>query len=171
MKVQIAIPTALLTLVAASCGSTRTEMRPVSQSSQPVAQAAPAAPASAKPAVATTAAAAPAPTRSLVAPGAAGFVNSDVDDNGNLVLEVELDHLPPPMDLDPMLTTYVVWIRPVSGGGFQNVGQLVIDNNRHGELTTTTPYGMVEVIVTGEASATPAEPSRFTVLQGSASKK
>jgi len=165
MKLQMTVPTALLALIAASCGSTRSELRPVAQSAPPVAQT---------PSNTPTPAAAPAaarPTRLLVAPGATGFVNSDVDDNGNLALEVELEHLPPPADLDPTLTTYVVWIRPTSGGGFQNVGQLMIDSNRRGELSTTTPYSTVEVIVTAEASSTPMEPSRFTVLQGSASKK
>jgi len=168
MKLQTTVSTALIALMAASCGSTRSELRPVAQSAPPATSTT--ASNTVKPAPTTTPAAANT-QRSLVAPGATGYVNSDVDDNGNLMLEVELQHLPPPGDLDPTLTTYVVWIRPTSGAGFQNLGQLVLDSNRRGSLTTSTPYSSVEVVVTAEASPTPAEPSRFTVLQGTASKQ
>jgi hypothetical protein len=100
-----------------------------------------------------------------------GHITRSIDDNNNLVLNVKLEHLPPPSDLDPALRTYVVWVRPISGGPYQNVGQMIINSDREGELTTTTAHSEVDVIVTAEASATPPEPSRFTVLQGTASRR
>lgn len=169
MKLQTAISSLSLSILVAACGSTRTEMRP---SAQPApAPAVTQAPASANPAPAVGTAPAAAPARQLVAPGATGHVLTSLDDNDNLVLEVELEHLPPPGDLDSSLRTYVVWIRPLTGGQYQNVGQLALDSNRRGALTTTTPHADVDVIVTAEANATPPEPSRFTVLQGTAKRK
>ena len=59
----------------------------------------------------------------------------------------------------------------VGNGAYQNAGQLIMNSNRSGELTTTTPHNDVEVIVTAEASATPPEPSHYMVLQGTANRQ
>ncbi|MEO6710623.1 MAG: hypothetical protein ABI054_04300 [Planctomycetota bacterium] len=84
------------------------------------------------------------------------------------MIQVKLQFLPPPNQLDPGLTTYVVWIRPLSGGAYQNVGQLALQSDRTGELTTSTVFSDVDLIVTAEASPTAREPGRFTVLSGAA---
>ena len=165
MKVQTAAP--LLVLLAISCRSSQTtELRPAVQTTPAVATA-PVSPAPAQ----TSAPADASSPRTLIAPGATGQLTSSLDSNHNLVLKVELEHLPPPSDLDAALTTYVVWLRPRSGGAFQNVGQLIMDSDREGELTATTPYSDVDVMVTAEASATPRDPSRFIVLQGTPSHR
>ncbi len=167
MNAKSAIGLTVAIAVAASCQSSRSsEMRPVSHATASEAQAA-------GPATVTTASAPQQPlaARPLVAPGATGTISSKLDDNHNLLLEVKLAHLPPPSNLDPELTTYVVWIRPLSGGSYQNVGQLIMGSDREGELTTSTAFGEVDLIVTAEASPTPREPSIFTVLQGTARRE
>ena len=113
----------------------------------------------------------PATTRGLLAPGATGSITSKTDANNNLALNVKLEHLPPPSKLDSTLTTYVVWIRPITGGAYQNAGQLKMGTDRTGELTTTVAFTDVDVVVTAEKDPTTREPSEFIILQGTNSRE
>ena len=99
-------------------------------------------------------------------PAAMGLVKTRVDDNGNTRLEVRLRHLPPPTNLDRGLTTFVVWLRPTSDGEFRNVGQIVVNKKREGELRTTTPHGQFGVLVTAERNGDPSHPSEHVILRG-----
>lgn len=106
----------------------------------------------------------------LLAPSAIGTITTSVDDNKNTLVTLEVEHLPPPTNLDPSLTTYVVWIRPRAGGDVLNVGQLEMTPDRTGELQAATPHANFDVLLTAESSATVRQPSRFVVLQGQGSR-
>ena len=110
-----------------------------------------------------------APTRE--APAALGDVTTHADANGNTLLRVQVDHLPPPDALSPELRNFVVWVRPAGGYEYLNVGQLEISDDRNGELETTTPHSDFDVLVTAEASGAPAQPSAHVILQGRARKE
>jgi hypothetical protein len=110
------------------------------------------------------------PGPGLLTPSATGSVITSIDSNSNTVLKVRADHLAQPANLDPSLTTYVVWIRPRVGGDFMNVGQLVMSADRGGALQTSTPHTNFDVLLTAEATATAQQPSKFVVLQAQASR-
>ena len=98
-----------------------------------------------------------------VNPGSAGTIVATETKNGNTKLDVDVNYLPPPGALGS--NTYVVWIRP-GNGRFVNLGQVAIDDKRHGSLETMTPHKSFTVIVTGEETATAAAPSQTVVLTG-----
>jgi hypothetical protein len=103
-------------------------------------------------------------------PAAAGNIRATADDNKNTVLEVRAEHLAPPAALDPTLSTYVVWIRPVAAQEFTNVGQLAMRSDRSGRLQATTPFPEFNVLVTAEQSGTARAPSPFIVMEGHAKR-
>jgi len=100
-------------------------------------------------------------------PASTGVVEADVDDNGNRVLTLEVDHLPEPSELGEGLSTFVVWVRPGSGEQFRNQGGLVIDEDRQGTLEFKVPYDSMDVKVTAEADAAALEPGEHVLLEGS----
>jgi hypothetical protein len=98
-------------------------------------------------------------------PGSEGKVTARRGAHGNTALTVAVDHLPPPGALGPGLNTYVVWLRPAGSRDFVNMGQVQIDDDRRGRLTTVTPHEDFFILVTGEAAATTSRPSSYVVLQ------
>ena len=104
-------------------------------------------------------------------PGALGEVTTHPDDNGNTLLNVKVDHLPPPEVLAPELRNFVVWVRPAGGYEYLNVGQLNINDDRSGVLETTTPHSDFDVLVTAEASGAPRHPGAHIILEGRARKE
>lgn len=84
-------------------------------------------------------------------PSSEGTVESEVDDNGNVRLAVEVTRLPHPSKVNPGATVYVVWITPGSAV-VQNAGTLVVDDDLKGKLETVTPYKSFQLTVTPEAS-------------------
>jgi hypothetical protein len=182
MKNGIALVMAVLGLVSAGCAAKSTTV--LSPAKRPDASPSTAATTTTKTTTTTTGAGrettsssttstegtVPATTRGLLAPSTTGSITSTIGANNNLALKVKLEHLPPPSNLDSTLTTYVVWIRPRTGGAYQNVGQLVMGTDRAGELTTTTAFTDVDVVVTAERDPTTLEPSKFMILQGAASR-
>jgi hypothetical protein len=103
-------------------------------------------------------------------PAAVGNIKAKADDNKNTVLDVRAEHLAPPAALDPTLSTYVVWIRPVATQEFTNVGQLLMRSDRSGRLQVTTPFPEFNVLVTAEQSGTARAPSTFVVMEGHAKR-
>ena len=99
-------------------------------------------------------------------PAATGKIKAKADENGNRELKVQVKHLPPPSNLEQTMRTFVVWLRPNADVSFRNVGQLRLNDDRSGELSTTTPLRSFEVLVTAEASGTPPSPSDIVVLRG-----
>ena len=106
------------------------------------------------------------PTRET--PAALGEVTTHQDDNGNTLLQVKVDHLPPPEVLAPELRNFVVWVRPAGGYEYLNVGQLNVNDERSGDLETTTPHSDFDVLVTAEASGAPRHPGTHVILEGRA---
>ena len=99
-------------------------------------------------------------------PAAAGSVKTSKDGQGNLKLDVSVDYLPNPFELDRSLTTFVVWSIADDGGRVRNMGQLQIDSHRHGSVELVTPLADFKLLVTAEASGTAEKPSDYVVLQG-----
>jgi hypothetical protein len=71
-------------------------------------------------------------------PAASGKVSYDRDDNGNLKVKIEVNHLAQPTTFTPAKQTYVVWIQP-RGKDPENQGQLRVNSDLKAELETRTP--------------------------------
>jgi hypothetical protein len=99
-------------------------------------------------------------------PAATGVVKVSSSDDENKKLDISVQHLPRPAELDPSLTTYVVWIDPGQGHDPIPVGQLQIDKDREAKEAFTTPFSQFDLMVTAERNATPAKPSDNVVLEG-----
>jgi hypothetical protein len=101
-------------------------------------------------------------------PGATGQVAVKTTDANNQRLKIHVAHMPPPGQLHPNLSHFVVWGQ-VPGQGPQqamNLGQIAIGKNREGTLEVVTPYPNLDLMVTAESTATPRQPSDYVVLQG-----
>ncbi len=93
-------------------------------------------------------------------PAATGKVHWDKDQNGNLRVKLEVDHMAKPGALTPAKQNYVVWIQP-RGKDPQNLGVLRVKGDLKGSLEATVPRQDFEIFVTGEdnpAAQTPSEP-------------
>ncbi len=99
-------------------------------------------------------------------PAATGIVKIGETDDMNKELNIKVQHLPRPAELDPSLTTYMVWIDAGKGRDPIPVGQLQINKDREASAKFATPFSTFDLMVTAEPSATPSEPSNFVVLQG-----
>jgi hypothetical protein len=177
MKRSIAIGATVLGLFLAGCAQKRSSvMRPAERQQSVSAPSSPYTAAPSPSGVAYPYATLTSPTApqgsspGLLSPASTGKITTSVDSNNNTMVHLKADHLPPPANIDPSLTTYVVWIRPRASTEFTNSGQLKVNEDRTGELTTTTPYHDFDVVITGESTATPRIPSRFVILQGSANQ-
>lgn len=95
--------------------------------------------------------------------GTDGTVKVEAIDGGNYMVQVELNHLPPPARLGDGLTTYVVWfIR--EGIAPTLAGALNFDEaNRTGTMMATTPYSQFRIRVTAEQTRDVASPSTVVV--------
>jgi len=76
------------------------------------------------------------------APAALGAAKVSTDNNGNAVVDVEVEHLAPPENLFPPKTLYVVWAQ-TPNGRFVNLGQMVVGkkpliNNREKSRVEST---------------------------------
>jgi hypothetical protein len=83
--------------------------------------------------------------------------------NDNTMMKLEVDHLAEPDKMAPGASTYVVWIQSTPGQA-QNVGALMVDNDRRGRLETVTPHREFQLFVTAESAATAAAPTSERLL-------
>lgn len=93
-------------------------------------------------------------------PAAAGKAHVSKDNNGNLRLKLEVEHLAKAGALTPARQNYVVWVQP-RGKEPQNEGILKVSNDLKGSFEGTVPREDFEVFVTAEdnpATQTPSEP-------------
>jgi hypothetical protein len=98
-------------------------------------------------------------------PAASGTVHAERDkDNANTKLDIKVDHLARPTDLNPSATTYLVWIRP-SGGDAVKEGAIGIDKDLKGELHVVTVSKNFDLFITPEQSETVTVPSTMEVLR------
>ena len=99
-------------------------------------------------------------------PAAVGSLQVEKGPNNNTVGMLHVEHLAPPQGLRGDLMVYVAWVRPVGSGEWQNVGQLVIGEEREGGLEIRVPLEQFEVSVSAESDGAATSPSEFVVLQG-----
>lgn len=93
-------------------------------------------------------------------PAATGKAKVDKDNNGNLRLKLDVEHLAKPGALTPVKQNYVVWIEP-RGKEPQNEGTIRVGDNLKGNFEATVPREDFEVFITAEdnpAAQTPSGP-------------
>lgn len=97
-------------------------------------------------------------------PAARGMVKAQKDKaNGNIKLDITVDHLAKPSSLTPSAETYLVWVRP-NGGEALKQGAIGVDKNLSGELKLETSAKDFDVFITAEQSNGATDPSSVQVL-------
>lgn len=98
-------------------------------------------------------------------PGATGIVKVQQDkDNGNVKVDIKVNHLARPSSLTPSASIYLVWIRP-NGGEALKQGAIGVDKNLSGELKMETSSKDFDVWITAEQSEGATSPSNVEVLR------
>ncbi len=98
-----------------------------------------------------------------VTPAAQGTISVSRGKNGNTKIDVKVKNLAKPSGLQNPASVYVLWIQPENQTA-KNEGEIMIDNNRSGELKAETPYKHFQVFITPEHSPTATSPSGPHVL-------
>lgn len=97
-------------------------------------------------------------------PAARGMVKAEKDKaNGNMKLDITVDHLAKPSSLTPSAESYIVWVRP-NGGDAVKQGAIGVDKNLSGELKLETTSKDFDVFITAEQGSSVTEPSNVQVL-------
>jgi hypothetical protein len=96
-------------------------------------------------------------------PAAVGEAKITRDQNGNAIVELDIQHLAPSENLQPPKKVYVVWSQAPDGKNI-NLGQLTVGSDRRGRLKSPTPMQVFRIIVTGEDVASAAFPSSQIVF-------
>ena len=99
-------------------------------------------------------------------PAAVGSLEVQKGPNQNTVGTLQVEHLAPPQQIRDDLSVYVAWVRPVGANEWQNVGQLVIGEQREGRLEVRVPLEQLELSVSAESDGSATNPSEFVVLRG-----
>ena len=102
--------------------------------------------------------------QSTITPAARGIIEVDRDDNNNIALEIQVEHLADPSSLSPPATVYVAWAK-TTDGSISNLGQLSVDEDLTGLLTAVTPHKQIQLLVTGEDEAAVDTPSSRVILE------
>ncbi len=104
-------------------------------------------------------------TADSTVPAASGTVQVQTDkDNGNMKLDIKVNHLAHPSTLTPSENTYIVWVR-ANGGEAVKQGAIGVDNNLKGELKVVTTSKDFNVFITAEQSDSVVAPSGVRLLQ------
>jgi len=104
-------------------------------------------------------------TAATSVPGATGTVKAAKSKgNGNIKLDIEVNHLARPSSLTPSANNYLVWIRPNGGEAFKQ-GAIGVDKNLSGELKLETVSKDFDVFITAEQSDSVTSPSSVEVLR------
>lgn len=98
-------------------------------------------------------------------PSAAGKINYHHDRNGNTSMELKVDHLAAPMNLQPAKQVYVVWVQ-APGQAPENKGVLKVNRDEKGDIKMTSPHQAFDIFVTAEDSPSVSSPSGPEVLRG-----
>ena len=97
-------------------------------------------------------------------PAAKGTVKTEVSENGNTRVDLEVKHLANPRNISAQANTFVVWAAPRTGESPQNLGALRVDENLRGTIETTTPLRNFQLFVTAESSPNVDSPSGDKLL-------
>jgi hypothetical protein len=99
-------------------------------------------------------------------PAALGTVETKRTDNQNTEVALQVQHMAPPNKIAGDAKVYVVWAKPLVGGGEpQNVGAMIVGKDRTGELKTKTPLQRFDLLVTPEPSGIVSQPSHEPVMK------
>lgn len=110
-------------------------------------------------------------TSAVAVPAATGTVKAEkAKDNGNIKLDIRVNHLARPSSLTPSANNYLVWIRPNGGEAFKQ-GAIGVDKNLSGELKLETVSKDFDVFITAEQSDSVTAPSSVEVLSTHISMK
>ena len=101
-------------------------------------------------------------------PSTDAWLRVSADQNDNSVIDIRVEHLPPPSRLGPGLKTYLVWVESTDGAFVMNVGMLRVSEQQTGSITATTPLREFLVKVTAEQGGTAITPSQLVVVEGAA---
>lgn len=99
-------------------------------------------------------------------PAAVGVISVEQGPNDNTIGKLHVEHLAPPQQIRGDLNVYVAWVRAVGGDGWQNVGQLVVDESREGTLEVRVPHQQFEFSLSAESDGNATNPSDIVVMQG-----
>lgn len=98
------------------------------------------------------------------AAGADGLITVE-EIEGNRLVTVEIEHLPPPNRISDSATVYIVWIKPERGQPTM-AGRLEFDpEDRIGRMRATTPHRHFTILVTAEADPEADSPSDVVVAR------
>ena len=103
-------------------------------------------------------------TASSTVPAARAEVEIDKDKNGNIRVNMSVEHLASPQNLTPPAAVYVVWLQE-RGGDPANQGQLKVDKNLKASFETVTPAKTFDLFVTGERDYSAKAPTGQDVLR------
>jgi phage major head subunit gpT-like protein len=110
-------------------------------------------------------------TAAASVPAATGIVKVErAKENGNMKLDIKVDHLANPASLTPSASKYLVWSRPNGGDAFKQ-GAIGVDKNLRGELRLETVSRDFDVFITAEQSDSVTVPSSVEVLSAHVSTK
>jgi hypothetical protein len=97
--------------------------------------------------------------------GADGEARWEEIAGGAILVELEMEHLPPPSRLGSGLTTYVVWFAP-TGSQPSRAGTLEYDeDDRTGRMSATNATKQFQVIVSAERNLEAVSPGDYTIAR------
>lgn len=99
-------------------------------------------------------------------PSTDALIKVEHDENGNGILTLSVNHLPPPARLGAGLTTYVVWVSTPDQKITTNVGMLKVNDSQTGSMQATTPLREMLIKVTAEENGEATVPSQNVVIEG-----
>lgn len=103
-------------------------------------------------------------TASSAVPAAKGEVSVDKDKNGNMQVNLRVEHLANPQNLTPTASVYIVWLQDKEERP-ENKGQMKMDKNLQGSFETVTSSKSFDLFVTGEKDPATKTPTGQEVLR------
>jgi hypothetical protein len=99
-------------------------------------------------------------------PGAKGTAKVSSTDDGNTKIDLAVQHLAPPEDINSGATVYVVWVQGGDVGAEpHNLGALKVDSDLNGSMTAVTNLRSFDLYVTAEPSQATTTPTGKTLLR------
>jgi hypothetical protein len=93
-------------------------------------------------------------------PAARGNATVTTTDDGNTKIDLNVEHLARPDEINPEATVYVVWAQDKAGVQEpRNLGALMVDEDLEGNITAVTPLRAFDLFITAEPSPRMTTPS------------
>ena len=105
-------------------------------------------------------------------PAAQGQLSVKDAGNNNTGVELRIQHLANPYNIDRGATTFMVWAKPFAESArVYPLGALTVNKDLSAELNATTPFKDFEVFVTAESSSQVQEPQGDRLLWATISQR